>query len=185
MQKGLKTDYREVSMKRNVIVCLAVMLAASAGFCQEAKPGMQPPAQKESMCEDGKCMPNREQIQMRRRMQQGIQQQGMQKQQGMMCPMMGKEMPQHQMGRGMGMGMMPQPGMMGQGMNRGMMQKGMQGQMQMKPQASMVPTDNGGIIVLRGNTLYKFDKNLNLLKEAVLPRPEKEIEKKPPVKDKK
>ena len=138
-------------MNRNVMICLAVMLAASTGFCQEMKHEMQQPAGKEAMCMDGKCMQNREQMQMRRRMQPGMQ----------------------------------QPGMMGQGMERGMMQKGMQGQMQMKPQASMVPSDNGGIIVLRGNTLYKFDKNLNLQRAAELPRPEKEIEKKPPVKEKK
>jgi hypothetical protein len=162
------------------MICLAVLLAAGIGFCQEAKPGVKPPAEKEAMCTDGQCMQNRGQMQMRGKMQPG-----------MMCPMMGKNMPQQQgmMGRGMDMmpqqGMMNHRGMMGQGMNKGMMQPGMQGQMQMKPQASMVPSDNGGIIVLRGNTLYKFDKNLNLLREAELPRPEKAIEKKLPVKDKK
>ncbi len=152
-------------MNRNVIVCLAVMVAAGTGFCQEAKPGAQQPGQK---------MP------MRQQMQPGMQRQGMacpmmggMQQPGMNCPMMGNNMaPQHQ-------------GMLGRGMDRGMMQPGMQGQMQMKPQASMVPSDNGGIIVLRGNTLYKFDKDFNLLRAAELPRPAKEIEKKPPVKENK
>ncbi|MBN1444924.1 MAG: hypothetical protein JW957_02305 [Candidatus Omnitrophica bacterium] len=167
-------------MNRNAIVCLAVMLAASAGFCQEAKPGVQALAGQEAMYMDGQCTPDREQMQMRGKMQQGMQQPGM------MRPMMGKNMPQQpgMMRPMMGKNMPQQQGMMGHGMDRGMMRQGMQGQMQTKPQASMVPSDNGGIIVLRGNTLYKFDKNLNLLREAVLPRPEKEIEKKPPVKDK-
>lgn len=55
-------------------------------------------------------------------------------------------------------------GMMGEKM----MGKGMMGMHGMMGKASMVATKDGGVIVLKGNTLYKFDKNLNLVKEAAL-----------------
>ncbi len=55
------------------------------------------------------------------------------------------------MGMGMGMGMgedkMPMCGMMGK---------------------TMVPSDDGGVIVMIGNKLYKYDKNLELKKETEL-----------------
>ena len=56
------------------------------------------------------------------------------------------------MGKGMqggGMGMCPMHGMMG-----GMMQK------------TVVPTSDGGVIIMLGNKLMKYDKDLNLVKEV-------------------
>jgi len=47
--------------------------------------------------------------------------------------------------------------MMGEGMMKGMMGK-----------SSMVASNDGGVIVLLGNKLYKYDKNLNLVKEVEL-----------------
>lgn len=56
------------------------------------------------------------------------------------CPMgMGN------MGKSMGEGNMPMCGMMGK---------------------TMVPSDDGGVIVMIGNKLYKYDKDLNLKKET-------------------
>jgi len=55
---------------------------------------------------------------------------------------------------------------MGKGM---MMGKGMGcdcGKMCMMMQKQMIATSDGGVIVLAGNKLYKYDKNLNLVKEA-------------------
>ncbi|HOL21601.1 MAG TPA: hypothetical protein PLQ41_01935 [bacterium] len=102
-------------------------------------------------CQEAKpgMKPRTENMPMEQGMQQGMQQPGM------MCPMMG------------------------QGMNRRMMQQGMMGPMQITPQIQMVTSDNGGIIVLRGDTLYKFDRNLNLIKKVELPHPEGKIMKKP------
>ncbi len=37
--------------------------------------------------------------------------------------------------------------------------------------AQMQPSSDGGVIVMRGGTLYKYDKDLNLKKEIELPRP--------------
>ena len=59
-----------------------------------------------------------------------------------------------------GMGMM-QGGMGGGGME--MMHHGMMGQ------PSMVSSNDGGVIVMIGKTLYKYDKNLNLVKQVELP----------------
>jgi len=58
-------------------------------------------------------------------------------------------------------GMMGQ-GMMGQGM-MGMMPGMMMGGMMGK---SMVSTKDGGVVIMIGNKLYKYDKNLSLKKEA-------------------
>ena len=61
------------------------------------------------------------------------------------------------MGKGMEMGK-------GMGMGRGM---GCNcGKMCMMLQKQMVSTSDGGVIVLAGNKLYKYDKNLNLVKEV-------------------
>jgi len=40
----------------------------------------------------------------------------------------------------------------------------------MQPQ--ILPSSDGGVIVLRGGTLFKYDKDLNLKKQVELPRPE-------------
>ena len=56
-----------------------------------------------------------------------------------------------EMGKGMGMG---------QGMGCDC------GKMCMMMQKQMVAASDGGVIVLAGNKLYKYDKNLNLVKEA-------------------
>ena len=45
---------------------------------------------------------------------------------------------------------------------------GMMPQMNNAPQAAMVASGDGGVIVLFGNRLLKFDKNLNLVKEVKL-----------------
>ncbi len=78
--------------------------------------------------------------------------------------------------KGMGMmkgemmdkGMMDK-GMMGDGMMDGGMMKMMKmmhahGMMMRSP--TMVASNDGGVIVLSGNKLYKYDKSLNLVKEA-------------------
>ena len=71
----------------------------------------------------------------------------------------------------MGKGMMDK-GMMGKGMmgddmmDAGMMKMmmNMHGMMMRSP--TMVVSNDGGVIVLTGSKLYKYDKNLNLVKEA-------------------
>ena len=76
--------------------------------------------------------------------------------------MMGKGMHSSMMGGGM----MGQQGMMGKGM---MGQQGMTGMHTMSGMmggSSMVATQDGGIIVLIGNKLLKYDKDLNLVKEV-------------------
>jgi hypothetical protein len=45
----------------------------------------------------------------------------------------------------------------------GMMMKSMGGKME---HASMVASSGGGVIVMMGGKLYKYDKNLNLVKEV-------------------
>ena len=79
---------------------------------------------------------------------------GEQEMKGMMgekkCPMMGKGMMMDKEKMGAMRGMMP-----------GMMMHG-------KMSASMVATPDGGVIVLSGNTLTKYDKNLNVVKEVEL-----------------
>jgi len=40
------------------------------------------------------------------------------------------------------------------------------GKICMMMQKQMIATSDGGVIVLSGNKLYKYDKNLNLVKEA-------------------
>ena len=57
---------------------------------------------------------------------------------------------------------------MGKGM---MMEMGKEGDMSpmtgmMKMQGNIVATGDGGVVVLIGNRLYKYDKNLNLQKEV-------------------
>ena len=49
-----------------------------------------------------------------------------------------------------------------------MMGPGMMPQMNNVPQAAMVASGDGGVIVLFGDRLLKFDKNLNLVKEVRL-----------------
>ena len=51
------------------------------------------------------------------------------------------------------------------GMDGGMM-KMMHKMHGMTRSSSMVASNDGGVIVLTGNKLYKYDKNLNLVKEA-------------------
>ncbi|MBI5149323.1 MAG: hypothetical protein HZA28_00930 [Candidatus Omnitrophica bacterium] len=73
-----------------------------------------------------------------------------------------------------GKGMMMGKGMMGKGMMEdGMMDDGMMKMMKMMHAHSammrsptMVASNDGGVIVLTGNKLSKYDKNLNLVKEA-------------------
>ena len=67
-----------------------------------------------------------------------------------------EEMKDSMMGKGMmGKGMMADKGMMMQGMMmHAMMNK------------SMVATSDGGVIVMAGNTLTKYDKDLNAVKEV-------------------
>lgn len=72
---------------------------------------------------------------------------------------------------GSGKGMMMGKGMMGKGMMEdGMMDGGMMKMMHkmhgMMRSSTMVASNDGGVIVLSGNKLYKYDKNLNLVKEA-------------------
>jgi len=69
-------------------------------------------------------------------------------------PAMDKSM---EMGKGMDMGK-------GMGMCKGMGREC--GKMGMMMQKQMVATSDGGVIVLAGNKLYKYDKDLNLVKEA-------------------
>ena len=67
-------------------------------------------------------------------------------------------------------------GMMGHGMMSGMKGHGMMGgsMMDMKSKmcscggASMIASEKGGVIVLLGDDLYKFDKDLNLVKKVEL-----------------
>ena len=73
---------------------------------------------------------------------------------GHMGHMMGQKMKKRDqmqsrcpMGKRMGMDNMPMCGMMGK---------------------TMVPSDDGGVIVMIGNKLYKYDKNLELKKEVEL-----------------
>ena len=72
---------------------------------------------------------------------------------------------------GGGKGTMMGKGMMGKGMMEdGMMDGGMMKMMHkmhgMTRSPTMVASSDGGAIVLSGNKLYKYDKNLNLVKEA-------------------
>lgn len=58
----------------------------------------------------------------------------------------------------------------GKGIEKGMMDGGMMTMMHkmhgMTRSPTMVASNDGGVIVLTGNKLYKYDKNLNLVKEA-------------------
>ncbi len=58
-------------------------------------------------------------------------------------------------------GSMKEDGMEGKGMMK--MMHMMHG---MTRSSTMVASNDGGVIVLTGNKLYKYDKNLNLVKEA-------------------
>ena len=80
--------------------------------------------------------------------------------------MKGEMMDGGTMGKGMmGKGMMMKKGMMGPMMMHGMMNK-----------SSMVATSDGGVIVLSGNKLTKYDKNLNVIKEVQI-KPDEEMQK--------
>ena len=69
-------------------------------------------------------------------------------------------------------------GMMGEEMMSGGMDKGMMMSMHgMMGKTSMVATSDGGVIVLKGNKLTKYDKNLNLVKEAALKADEMDMGK--------
>ena len=64
-------------------------------------------------------------------------------------------------------GMMDKAEMMaGDMMGKGMMGKGMCPMMKSMMERSVVATSDGGVIVLSGCTLTKYDKNLNMVKEA-------------------
>jgi len=90
------------------------------------------------------------------------QQQGMRPEQ-MQRPGMGM---MENRGMAQGQGMMPGQGMgMMQGEGMGMMHGMMGGK-------SIVSSNDGGVIVLSGNTLYKYDKNLTLVKSVELPTPQ-------------
>ena len=78
----------------------------------------------------------------------------------------------------MGQGMMgqeetPNPNMPGHYgmMGRCPMGKTMMGGMSMGAMmgTTMVPTEDGGVVILMGNKLYKYDKALKLTKEAEVP----------------
>ncbi len=71
-------------------------------------------------------------------------------------------------GTGMGEGMMMHQGMMaGEAGKEGMQKKhAMKCMMDMMMNKQMVATSDGGVVVLFGHKLYKYDKNLNLVKEA-------------------
>ena len=71
-----------------------------------------------------------------------------------------EEMKDSMTGDGMEKGMMMDKGMMGGGMMKMMGMQGMMGK------SSMVASSDGGVIVLVGNKLYKYDQDLNLVKEA-------------------
>lgn len=58
-------------------------------------------------------------------------------------------------------------GMMGGGMMDGKMM-GMHGMMMKMMERSVVATSDGGVVVLMGNTLTKYDKDLNVVKEVEL-----------------
>ena len=51
------------------------------------------------------------------------------------------------------------------------------GKMGMMMQKQMIATSDGGVIVLSGNKLYKYDKNLNLIKEAEIKKDFKDMKK--------
>ena len=69
------------------------------------------------------------------------------------------------MGKGMG-GRMMHNMPMGKGMMGGMMQGMPMGNMMGR---IMIATSDGGVIVMMLNKLYKYDKDLNLVKEAEIP----------------
>jgi hypothetical protein len=77
---------------------------------------------------------------------------------------------------------------MGKGMGKGMGCKcGMGcncGKMCMMMQKQMIAASDGGVIVLAGNKLYKYDKNLNLVKEAEIKKDFKDIKKMDGMKEK-
>jgi len=55
---------------------------------------------------------------------------------------------------------------MGKGMGMGKEMGSKYGKMGMMMPKQLVATSDGGVIVLAGNKLYKYDRNLNLVKEA-------------------
>lgn len=64
-------------------------------------------------------------------------------------------------------GGMMDSGMMGKGMMDGKMM-GMHGMMMKMMDRNVVATSDGGIVIVAGNKLTKFDKDLNLVKEVEL-----------------
>jgi hypothetical protein len=77
-----------------------------------------------------------------------------------------------------GMGMMgDKGGMMGMmGGKEGMM--GMKGMMMKMMHPDVVATSDGGIVILMGNKLTKYDKNLNVVKEVEIKMPDMDEMKK-------
>jgi hypothetical protein len=65
------------------------------------------------------------------------------------------------MGKDKGM-MMGKKGMMGKGMMGCMMAKDMMGR-------TVTPTSDGGVVILAGNQLFKYDKGLTLVNKADVP----------------
>ena len=64
-------------------------------------------------------------------------------------------------------------GMMGKGMmGKGGMMKMMKMGMMQQMHATMAATPDGGVIVLSGGKLIKYDAQLNVVKEVDLPKPE-------------
>ncbi len=73
--------------------------------------------------------------------------------------------------------MMQKPGMMEPGkmpMDKCSMQGMMMNKMMM--QKSLAPTGDGGIVVMAGNKLLKYDKDLNLVKEVTIPMEKPDME---------
>jgi hypothetical protein len=85
----------------------------------------------------------------------------------------GKDMTGDKAGMMGAKGSMMGKGMMGGGMRGGEMMQMMQmmGMMQ-QIHTSMVPSSGGGVIVMSGGKLVKYDKELNIVKQVDLPKPE-------------
>lgn len=68
---------------------------------------------------------------------------------------------------GMKEGMMGNKGMMGQGTMDGKMMD-MHSMMKGMPEMKVIATSDGGVVVVNGGTLTKYDRNLNLIKQVEL-----------------
>ena len=87
---------------------------------------------------------------------------------------------QDPMGGGMMSGNMQGRGMMGGNMQGRSMMSGMQNRGMMGPMmrgSSLVATRDGGVVVLMGNELLKYDKDLNLSKKVEVKADWKKIQK--------